>query len=278
MKKKDNTPYAERQRESKRKYSKENREVANLWRRLNSKKVQGWNRRRYMQKKGVVGFHSDTEWEELKNSFGFRCAECGISEDELLIRWEGTQFTKLTRDHILPISKGGTDFIQNIRPLCISCNSSKYDSYSGILVAVSGGMDCLHVGHVRLIQAAAEYGDVVVILNNNNWLLTKKGFVFMDEKERAFIISQVRGVKGVIITSHEPNCKDMSVAKELRKLKPGIFCNGGDRKEGCIPSIEEEVCKELGIEMVFGCGGEKIQSSSKLVEQVSGSRLILEEK
>lgn len=146
-----------------------------------------------------------------------------------------------------------------------------------VLVAISGGMDCLHVGHVRLIQAAAELGDVIVILNNDNWLMKKKGFVFMPQEERAEIVVALKGVKDVIITSHDKECKDMSVAKELAQLKPDIFCNGGDRKEGCVPTAEEEVCKELGIEMRYNVGGEKIQSSSWLVERAKGTqRTILE--
>jgi len=275
---KNNTEYAKRQRESKREYSKNNRETINNWRRLNTKKVQEWNRRRVMKKKGVIGSHTDEEWETLKADYGFNCAECGVSEDELEILWEGTQFTKLTKDHILPISRGGTDFIENIRPLCVSCNSKKLDSYKGILVAVSGGMDCLHVGHVRLIQAAAELGDVVVILNNDNWLRMKKGYCFMPQEERAEIVAALKGVKGVMITCHDKECKDSSVANELIKLKPDIFCNGGDRKEGCVPTAEEEVCKRLGIEMVYNVGGEKIQSSSKLVQKANECRTILEAK
>ena len=46
-------------------------------------------------------------------------------------------------------------------------------------VMVSGGFDPVHVGHIRLIQAAAEYGDVIVIANSDEWLYKEKGFVFM---------------------------------------------------------------------------------------------------
>ena len=49
-------------------------------------------------------------------------------------------------------------------------------------VAVSGGFDPIHIGHARLFQAARKFGDkLVVILNNDNWLRAKKGFVFMPQ-------------------------------------------------------------------------------------------------
>ncbi|NBS41682.1 hypothetical protein EBS80_03395, partial [bacterium] len=44
------------------------------------------------------------------------------------------------------------------------------------IVCVSGGFDPIHVGHVRMIQEAAALGDeLVVIVNNDNWLIKKKG-------------------------------------------------------------------------------------------------------
>ena len=43
------------------------------------------------------------------------------------------------------------------------------------IVAVSGGFDPIHIGHVELMQRAKEMGDrLVVILNNDNWLIQKK--------------------------------------------------------------------------------------------------------
>src|SRR3989344_4310356 len=61
-----------------------------------------------------------------------------------------------------------------------------------IVVAVSGGFDPVHVGHVRLFQEAKKLGDeLVVILNNDHWLRSKKGFVFMPERERKELLEAI---------------------------------------------------------------------------------------
>ncbi|MDX1535727.1 MAG: adenylyltransferase/cytidyltransferase family protein [Candidatus Spechtbacterales bacterium] len=135
-----------------------------------------------------------------------------------------------------------------------------------ITVAVSGGFDPVHIGHVRMFEEAKKHGDrLVVIINNDNWLHAKKGYAFMPQDERAGIIKALEVVDDVVLTKHEPDPTDMSVADALRELKPDIFANGGDRKEGNTP--EGEVCKEVGCKMVFNVGGGKIQSSSWLLEE-----------
>ena len=48
-----------------------------------------------------------------------------------------------------------------------------------------------------------------------------------------------------------------------RRLKPTYFANGGDRKTDNTP--EMDVCKELGVKLLWNVGGGKIQSSSDLV-------------
>lgn len=136
-----------------------------------------------------------------------------------------------------------------------------------VWVAVSGGFDPIHIGHVRMFQRAKKYGThLVVILNNDAWLRTKKGFAFMPEKERAEIIKAL-GADRVYITKHREADLDRTVCKALRTVRPHIFANGGDRGKGNTP--ETEVCKELGIRMVFGVGrGGKVQSSSWLTDAV----------
>ncbi len=139
----------------------------------------------------------------------------------------------------------------------------------GRVVAVSGGWDPLHIGHIRLFNAAKKLGsELVVIINNDNWLHTKKGYSFMSESERKELIEALRAVDRVVLTSHQKGDTDRSVCRELRQLKPDLFANGGDRQADNIP--EYDLCKELGIEMVFGLGrGGKIQSSSWLLEKYS---------
>ena len=61
-------------------------------------------------------------------------------------------------------------------------------------IALSGGFDPVHVGHLRMIKAAAKIGRVVIILNSDDWLLRKKGYIFMPFEERAEIINAISGV------------------------------------------------------------------------------------
>lgn len=140
-------------------------------------------------------------------------------------------------------------------------------------VAVSGGFDPLHVGHVRYINEARKLGDrLIVILNNDNWLTGKKGYSFMSESDRKEILLSLSVVDKVILTAHKKGDSDRSVCRELRKLRPDIFANGGDRtptdaKKGS-SSLSPEVglCRELGIKVAFSVGkGGKIRSSSDIV-------------
>ncbi len=137
-----------------------------------------------------------------------------------------------------------------------------------IIVAVSGGFDPLHIGHVRMFQDAKALGDkLVVILNNDQWLVNKKGFAFMPEQERREIILAINNVDEVIITAHTAGDPDRSVCRELASIHPHIFANGGDRKPDGDPVPEVSLCEELGIELIYNVGvGGKVQSSSWLVD------------
>ena len=134
------------------------------------------------------------------------------------------------------------------------------------IVAVSGGFDPVHVGHVRMIAEAARLGDVVIIANSDEWLMRKKGYVFMTWEERQEILYNFKGVVDV----YEALDADDSVCKTLEKLNPDIFANGGDRKNDNVPEVA--LCNKLGIELRWNIGGDKIQSSSELVAKANDSK------
>lgn len=71
---------------------------------------------RRVRKMEAEGSHTIDQWEVLKKSANFKCAGCNKRKF-------------LTRDHIRPLSKGGSDFIENIQPLCVSCNSKKSNNW-----------------------------------------------------------------------------------------------------------------------------------------------------
>ena len=92
----------------------------------------------------------------------------------------------------------------------------------------------------------------------------------MPEKERKEIIEAFPSVDQVVITSHKPDTDDISICTELRKIKPDVFANGGDRKPDGDPIPEVVLCEQLGIKMVYNIGhGGKIQSSSWMIRAAS---------
>ncbi len=130
------------------------------------------------------------------------------------------------------------------------------------IVAVSGGFDPIHKGHIKMIREASLLGDVVVILNSDSWLVKKKGYNFMSFDERTYIAGSI---KGVIMTTGVDD-SDGTVCEALRRVKPDIFANGGDRIVSNTP--EMDMCNEIGIQMVWNVGGGKEQSSSSLINKV----------
>jgi len=129
-----------------------------------------------------------------------------------------------------------------------------------VTVAVSGAFDPLHVGHVRYIREAAKLGDrLVVILNSDDFLLRKKGFVFRPFEDRKEILENVKGVDEVIASIDE----DQTVCKTLKLVKPDIFAKGGSRT-GPENIPEADTCRKIGCKLVTNVGGGQIRSDSDL--------------
>lgn len=131
-------------------------------------------------------------------------------------------------------------------------------------ILVSGFFDPPHRGHIAYLKAAKELGgDLIVLIHRDECCVKKKGYCFMPLEDRVAVISAIRYVDQVIVC--EPDC-DLTSCSALEKVRPNIFAKGGDRSPDNMPPAEIELCKKFGIEIVYGVGGGKIQSSSWLVE------------
>jgi 5-methylcytosine-specific restriction endonuclease McrA len=87
--------------------------VARVWRENNPEAVKNARIRRRSSKHGVSGDHyTASQFQDLRIQTGNICLCCGEKK-------------KLTADHVIPLSRGGSDAIDNIQPLCLSCNDRK---------------------------------------------------------------------------------------------------------------------------------------------------------
>jgi cytidyltransferase-like protein len=139
-------------------------------------------------------------------------------------------------------------------------------------VIVSGFFNPLHGGHLDMIEAAAELGDwLIVIVNNDVQQVTKKDKVILSEDNRARLMNALKHADEVIIAVDQ----DPTVTETLRNIAEKypdddlVFANGGDRS---VPEVvpEKSVCDEYGIEMVYGVGGADKADSSTRINQALG--------
>jgi len=142
--------------------------------------------------------------------------------------------------------------------------------YETFIVAVSGGFDPIHQGHIAYLKEAKEIADthngiLMVMLMPDDMLERKgKGHPFYDSYEtRETILKAIKYVDVVVpqidkgITCHE----------SLAYYKPNIFAKGGDRDIDHIPQEELDVCSKYNITIITGVGGyDKPNSSSWLIK------------
>jgi glycerol-3-phosphate cytidylyltransferase-like family protein len=130
-------------------------------------------------------------------------------------------------------------------------------------IALSGGFDPPSKGQVAMIQEAAQMGDVIIILNSDEWCARKRwdGKNFLPFEKRKNILLQIPGVIDVV----ESDDNDETVCQTLKKLSPDFFGNGGDRTIENTPEVK--VCKELGIGMLFFLGKNLMPTGEEILQQ-----------
>jgi 5-methylcytosine-specific restriction protein A len=105
----------ERRQRDREKVNQQNRESYARHRATRIKSLAEGNRRRARQAGLAGGNFTQAEWNELCAHYGQRCLRCHRTAQEI----------KLTADHVIPLSRGGSNEISNIQPLCRPCNSAK---------------------------------------------------------------------------------------------------------------------------------------------------------
>lgn len=138
-----------------------------------------------------------------------------------------------------------------------------------MLVVLTGGFfDPPHRGHVNLFREAKMLGDkLIVVVHRDLCCIRKKGYCFMPLEDRKAILESIRYVDEVIICPE--NC-NLTMEGILEAVKPNIYAKGGDRTPDNMPKSEIEACERLGIRVVYGIGGGKVQSSSWIVKNSLG--------
>ena len=130
-----------------------------------------------------------------------------------------------------------------------------------ITVAVAGGFDPLHAGHLEHIRQAKKLGDyLVVILNPDEDIIRKRGIVFMPMGQRYMLLKALKDVDEIIIAIDG----DGTVAKTLLMIRPDIFAKGGDRTSGNMPQNELEICQQIGCQIVYNVGNQLASSTDLL--------------
>tara|TARA_B100000809_G_C14972162_1_gene471339 strand:- start:55 stop:480 length:426 start_codon:yes stop_codon:yes gene_type:complete len=135
------------------------------------------------------------------------------------------------------------------------------------LIILSGGFDPIHKGHVRMFKSASKLGRVIVGLNSDHWLARKKDKFFMPFEERQEILESIKYITSVYQFNDDDNtaCDLIKVIySEFGDKHDVCFGNGGDRTNETTPEVE--FCIKNNIEMLWGLGGGKIQSSSNLLK------------
>lgn len=143
------------------------------------------------------------------------------------------------------------------------------------IAIVSGYFNPLHVGHLDYLQAARELADKLLVIVNSDYQVTLKGSTpFMNQSDRLKIVSALRCVDGVYLSTDKDasvlgTLKHVLVQNQANGRNHFMFCNGGDRSNTNTP--EERLCSSnsYNLTSVYNVGGEKRQSSSEIISRAA---------
>jgi len=135
------------------------------------------------------------------------------------------------------------------------------------IVLVTGGFDPLHSGHIAYFKEARRLGDKLIVgLNSDKWLTSKKGQPFLPFVERLEIVRNLKIVDSVIdVEFDDSDGSSRAAISAVREMYPSdniVFANGGDRTMENIPEMD---ITDSNVTFAFGVGGHKKKNSSSLL-------------
>ena len=127
------------------------------------------------------------------------------------------------------------------------------------IVLANGCFDVLHAGHVRYLQGAREFGEVLVVAINADAQVAKlkgQGRPILPQRERAELVASLEAVDWVTIFD-EP-----TVTELLLLLRPDVHAKGKDYTEETVP--ERDVVRSYGGRVAI-VGDPKNHSTTDLI-------------
>ena len=143
------------------------------------------------------------------------------------------------------------------------------------IAIVSGYFNPLHVGHLDYLETAKKISDKLIVIVNNDHQVSLKGSTpFMTEEDRIRIVSALRCVDGVYLSTDKDasvlgTLKHVLVQNQANGRNHFMFCNGGERSNTNTP--EERLCSSnsYNLTSVYNVGGNKAESSSVLINNAA---------
>ena len=134
-----------------------------------------------------------------------------------------------------------------------------------VISIVSGGFDPIHPGHIMMMKDCLKFSNYLIVgVNSNKWLISKKGNYFMDIQHRIYVVSSLNVVNETMEFEDDDKGSANNLLIKIRNKYSNdkiIFANGGDRSDSS-KILEFETAKQYNIDLKFGIGGSHKESSS----------------
>ena len=141
---------------------------------------------------------------------------------------------------------------------------------------VTGGFDPLHSGHISYIEEAARNSKYLVVgINSDEWLKSKKKVFLLPWAERASVIKNLKFVDKVIDFNDEDGSAIDAILKCLKFSDQVIFANGGDRGSNNTPELEK-FRNNPRVKFLYSVGGDDKKNSSSWLLSTFISKYFLE--